>query len=112
MACREESPYLRTDVLDCQDVLLLHDQILHAIELDFLTGVLAEEDGVACLDIQRHPLATVFGLAVPGGDHLAVLRLLLGGIGDDDRAGSLRRFLEALDENPVVQRSDIHGLNS
>src|SRR5204863_7929070 len=80
MACREESPYvicfaivcsvklrrsnpvlarrlvlLRADVLNRQDVLLLHDQILHAIELDFLTGVLAEEDGVARLDVQRHP---------------------------------------------------------
>src|SRR5207247_8977887 len=84
MACREASPYvicfaimcsvelrqanpvlarrlrfLRTDLLDCQDVLLLHDQILHAIELDFLTGVLAEAHGVACLDIVSHPVAIV-----------------------------------------------------
>src|SRR5213082_4145043 len=76
-ACREASPYvicfaimcsvndanripswrglrfLPADLLDREDFLLLHDQILHAIELDFLTGVLAEQTwqppGLTCL---------------------------------------------------------------
>src|SRR5690242_19393432 len=105
-ACRDASPYVicfaimcsvdsasvrsrqsrrrlfpRTDLLDREDVLLFHDQVLHALELDFLTGVLAEQDRIAGLHVQRHSLAIVLGLAVSGGDHRAVLRLLLRGIG-------------------------------
>src|SRR5688500_1863579 len=34
---------------DCQDFVLAHDEVLLTIELDFLAGILAEEDDVARL---------------------------------------------------------------
>src|ERR1700687_5150535 len=61
-----------------EDFVFLHDQVLHAVELDLLTGVLAEENRVAGLDVQRHALALVVDLAVAHRDHLAALRLLPG----------------------------------
>ena len=64
------------------------------IELDLLAGVLAEQDAVARLHVERDALAIVFGLAVAGGDDFALLRLLLGGVGDDDSADFLFAFFD------------------
>ena len=51
---------------------------------------------VAGLDLERAKLAVVLDLAVADGDDLALDRLLLGGVGDDDAALGLlflaRRF--------------------
>ena len=55
-------------------------------------------------------LPSSFDLAVAGGDDLALLGLFLGGVGDDDPADLLFAFLDALDDDAVVQRSDLHGL--
>ena len=95
--------------MDREHVVFFHDQVLDAIELDLLAGVLAEQDGVAGLDVERHALAVLVGLAEARREHLALLRFFLRGIGNDDRARALLRFLEALNDDPVVERSDIHG---
>ena len=138
MPCREESPYticfaisvspaaLRfrlsapcrllfifcsrcsAAVDDGQHFVLAHDEVLLAIELDFLARVLAEEDQIARLDIERDALAVVVHLAVAGGDDLALLRLLFGRVRDDDPADFLLAFFKAPNDEPIVQRSDIH----
>src|SRR5581483_10922088 len=77
-----------------QHFVLAHDEVLLTIELDLLTGVLAEEDQVAGFHVERHALAVVLGLAVAGGDHLALLGLLLRSVGDDDAADLLLAFLD------------------
>ena len=82
--------------------VFLHDQVLDAVQLDLLAGVLAEEDGVARLHVELHPIAVVVHLAVARGDHRAPLRFFLGGIRNDDAADLLFAFVEALNENPVV----------
>ena len=56
-------------------------------------------------------LPSSFDLAVAGGDDLALLGLFLGGVGDDDPADLLFAFLEALNNDAVVQRSDVHALS-
>ena len=50
-------------------------------------------------------LAVLVGLAGADGDHLALLRLFLGRVGDDDAADFLFFFLDALHEDAVVERS-------
>src|SRR5713226_5507541 len=91
------------DVLDRgEDFVFLHDQVLHVIQLDLLTGVLAKEDGVAGFDVEGYPLAIVVGFAIARGDDLAPLRFFLGGIRNDDAADLLFAFFEALNEDPVV----------
>ncbi len=91
------------DALDRgKDFLFLHDQVIHAVQFDFLAGVLAEEDGVARLHVELHAVAVVAHFAVAGGDDGAPLRFFLGGIRDDDAADLLFAFVEALNEDPVV----------
>ena len=81
---------------DAEHFVFAHDEVFLTIELDFLSGVLAEEDEVAGLDVERDALAVVLRLAVAGGDDFALLRLLLGGVGDDDPADFLFAFFDAL----------------
>ena len=45
---------------------------------------------------------------VPTDDDLALLRLFLGGVGDDDAAGRLLLGLDAADEHAIVQRTEGH----
>src|SRR5215213_8231017 len=91
------------------DVAFLHDQELVAVELDLGAGPLAEQHPVADLDAHRRQLALVAAGARADGQDLALHRLLLGGVGDDQPALGLLLFLDALDDDAVVQRSELHG---
>jgi hypothetical protein len=71
---------------DAHDVGLLHDQEVLAVDLDLGAGPLAEQDAVAGLDVERDELAALVAGAGADGDDLAFLRLLLGGVGNDDAA--------------------------
>src|SRR5215510_5436814 len=75
------------------DVGLLHDQEFLAIELDLGAGPLAEQD----------PVAGLVAGARPDGDDLAFLRLLLGGIRNDDAALGLFLAFEAADDDTIVE---------
>src|SRR5215510_15798445 len=68
---------------DRQHVLFAQDQVLVVVDLHLGAGVLAEEDLVAGLDVERDLLAFLRHLPIPDGDHLALLGLFLGGVGDD-----------------------------
>ena len=43
----------RSRAEDAEDVLLLHDEVLLAVQLDLAAGILAEEDSIALLDRER-----------------------------------------------------------
>src|SRR5687768_18355307 len=66
---------------DAEDVFLLHDEEVLAVQLDLAAGVLPEQDAVAFLQGVGAVLALVGDGAGSDGDHLAFLRLLLGGVG-------------------------------
>ena len=85
-----------------EDFVLAHDQVFVAVDLDFLAGILAEQDRVAVLDVERDALAVLVGLAGADGNHLALLRLFLGGVGDDDAPDFLFFFLDAFNEDAVM----------
>src|SRR2546425_2143388 len=96
-----------------EDVFLAHDQMFFAVELDLGAGVLAEQHGVAGLDVERDHLPVLADLSLPDGDDLPLLRLLLGGIGDDDAAlGLLNLLLEALHDYPILKWPDLHAHGS
>src|SRR5262245_38368332 len=103
---------LRAVLEHAEDFVLTHDEELLAVDLDLLARVLAEENGVARLDVQRYALAIVLRLAGAGCDDFALLWFFLGGVGDDDPADLLFPFLDALNDDAVVQRSDVHALYS
>ena len=72
-------------------------------------GVLGEDHGVAFLDGHGPLLAVIQGLTLAHGDDLALNRLFLGGVRDVEAAFGLVVFLDALDHDAVVQRTDLHG---
>src|SRR5262245_3261613 len=93
---------------DPEDLVLAEDQVLDAVALALGARVLAEQHAVALLDVQRADLAVISDLAVADGHHFALDRLLLGRIGDDDAPLGLLFFGQALDDQPVLQRTNFH----
>ena len=69
---------------DAEDVALLHDHQVLAVDLDLGARPLAEQDPVAGLDVQRRDLPRLRAAPVADGDDFAFLRLFLGGVGNDD----------------------------
>src|SRR5437762_5661769 len=94
-------------------LLLLHlrehvargeNEVLVAFDLDLGAAVLGVDDAVADLQSHRDKLAVLEAAGADGHD-LTLLRLLLGGVRDDDPAGRLLRlFLERPDDDPVLER--------
>ena len=91
------------------DVGLLHDQEILAVDLHFGARPFAEQHGVADLEIDRDQLAALVAAPRADGDDLALRGLLLGGVGNDDAAGSLFLGIDALDDDAVVKRTELHG---
>src|SRR5487761_303174 len=90
------------------DVAFLHDDQLFAIELDLGARPLAEQNPVARLDVERLDLAVLAPGPRTGRNHLALHRLFLGRVGNDDAAGRLLLLLDAADHHAVVQRTKFH----
>src|SRR5690606_2777151 len=74
---------------DAHDVGFLHDEKVFAVELDFGARPLAEQHAVTDLDVEGDELAAFIAATGAYGEDFAFLRLLLGGVGDDDAAGGL-----------------------
>src|ERR1700704_1152750 len=92
------------------DVALLHDQVLDAIDLDLGAGPLAEQHAVAGAHVDRDELAALVTTAGADGHDLALRRLLLGGIRNDDAAGGALLGIDALDDDTIVKRTKFHEL--
>ena len=69
-----------------EDVALLHDEQLLAIEFDLAARPLAEQHTVADLDVEGIDFAGLVAGTRANGDDLALLGLFLGGIGNNDPA--------------------------
>src|SRR5262245_28400430 len=91
-----------------EDVFLAHDEVLLVVDLHLGARVLPEQDLVAGLDVEGDLLAVVAHLAGAHGDDLALLRLLLGRVRDDDPAPADLLLLQTLDHDAIVQRTNLH----
>src|SRR5215217_8235139 len=69
---------------DAHDVGFLHDQEILTIDTHLGAGPLAEQDAVAGLHVEGDNLAALVTGARADGDDFALLRLLFGGVRDDD----------------------------
>jgi hypothetical protein len=56
----------------------------------------------------RSPALTSIGISWPVGDDLALLRLFLRGVGNDDPPRGLFLGVNALDDDTVVKRTEFH----
>src|SRR3954470_7881203 len=82
-----------------------HEVLLAAVD-DLGAAVLRVDDHVADVDVERHTLAVVVDAAGAHGDDRALLRLLLGGVRDDQAGGGGGLGLVGLDHDAVLQRLD------
>src|SRR5664279_2551049 len=129
IACREASEYTicfaivlsslarflcryRLCVQNSEDFVLTHDHVFFPIQLDVAAGVLAKQDAVAHLNIERHHLAVFQALAFTYGYYFAFLRFFLRGIGDIQTTLHLFLLLDPFDHDAVIERTNLHGLNS
>src|SRR6185369_7644581 len=83
------------------------------VELDLGAGPLAEQHAVAGFQVDRNELATLVAAAGADSNHFAFLRLLLGGIRDDDPAFGFLFGVDAANDDAIVKRSKLgfgHGL--
>src|SRR5690242_1096519 len=94
---------------NAHDVGLLHDQQLLAVELDLGARPFAEQDAIAFPHVQGHELALLVAGARTHGDHLALHRLLLRRVGDENATRGLLLGIEATDHDPVMQGTELHS---
>src|SRR6478736_1472032 len=93
---------------DREHFVLTQDEVILAVDRDFLAGVLAEQDRLTVVHVRRLTAAIVPDLTLASGDHPAALGLLLGGLWHDDAANRLFALVETLDDETVVKRCDFH----
>src|SRR4051794_33362660 len=96
-------------------LLLLHDgeqvaggehEVVLAAVPDLGAAVLRVDDHVADVDVEGDAVAVVVDAAGAHGDDRALLRLLLGGVRDDQAGGGGGLGLVGLDHDAVLQRLD------
>src|SRR5512136_518074 len=78
---------------DSQHVFFPHDEVLGAVDFDFVACVLAEKDPVALLDVHGDDLPVLGQSALARCHDFAFGGLVLCGVGDDDPPFSLFLFL-------------------
>src|SRR6187549_2312637 len=91
-----------------ENVRLAQDQNLVDAELDLRAAVLGEDDLVALADFHRDDFALVVAGARADREHAAALRLLLGGVRQDDAARGRLLVLEGFDDQAVAQWLYVH----
>jgi hypothetical protein len=91
---------------DREDVAGIEQQQLLAVVLDLGASVLAEDHDVALGDIEGYAVAVVIDTARTGGEHLALLRLLLGGVRYDQAGSRGLLCFERLNEDAILERLD------
>src|SRR5688572_5217431 len=94
---------------NAQNLILAHDHVFFTFNLDVGSRILAEQDAVAGLHIQRATFAILQQFSVADSNHFTLLRLFLRGVQDDDAANPLFTLLNAANQNTVVQGTDIHS---
>ena len=93
-----------------EDVALLHDQEVFAVDHDLGARPLAEQHAVAGLHFRGDALAIVVEGARADGDDLAFLGLFLRGVGNDDAAAGLLLGCNTPHDDTVVQRTKLHDV--
>ena len=97
---------------DAENLVFAQDQVLLAVQLDFGSRILAEENAVARLHFKRKYLARLVSLAGTGRDNFRFLGLLFRGVGNDDSSPNRLLFFDSLDQYAIMQRSHFHRVYS
>src|SRR5205809_1112759 len=85
---------------------LAKDQVLFGVDCDFGAAVLPVENLVSDLELHRDS-DILLKASGTNRDDLALLRLLLGGVGDEESTAHLLRILERLDDDAIGKGCDL-----
>src|SRR5438270_14100282 len=91
---------------DSEDLIFLHDQQFFAVNLDYRSGILAEQYAVAFFYCQGDGLA-FFKLSSSSGDNDAFLGFFFCGVRDDDSTTNGFRLLDPADYDAVMKRGQL-----
>src|SRR6202050_189939 len=94
---------------DGHDVFFTHDHEVFALDFHLSAAVLAEQDLVADLDVERTHLPVFQNLAFAHGDNLSLHGLLSRSVRNYDADWRCALFFETLDDHAVMKRTDLHG---
>src|SRR5215510_9834441 len=92
---------------DGEDVAGREDQVLLTGVLDLGAAVLAVDDLVTDRDVERDAVAVVVDATGADRHDLALLGLLLGGVGDDQAGSRGLLRVERLDDDAVLEGLDV-----
>src|SRR5262249_38048528 len=94
---------------DREHVATVENQKVFAVDGDLGAAVLAVDDGVALLDVERDDLTALVGTPTrANGQDLALLGLLFGGVGDDKTARRGFLGLARPNDDAVLERLQVH----
>ena len=88
--------------IDGEDFVFAEDQVFVAIEFDVGARILTEQDAIAGFDIGGGPFPGLEQFTGAHGFYLALLRLLFGGVWNDNAALLRLAFVQALDQDAVM----------
>ena len=91
-----------------KDVTLAEDNVLLAVDLDFSSGVLAEDDTLADLDLKGKLLAVIKDTSGPDCNDLALLGLFLSSVGKLKTALGSLFALNDLDDDTICKWLQLH----
>src|SRR6478735_10290782 len=97
---------VRASADDGENVTGGQDEVLLAAVLDLGAAVLAVDDAVTDLDVERDAVALVVDAAGADCEDLALLGLLLRGVRDDETGRGRLLGLYGLDDDAVFERLD------
>src|ERR1700756_3659692 len=91
------------------DVFFAHDHEVITVDLDLSSAVLAEQDLVADFHVERPHLTVFKNLSLTDRDDLPLDGLLRRGIGNHDTARGGALLFQALHDDAVMKRTNLHG---
>jgi len=87
---------------NAEDFFFAHNEEIFAIDFDFRSGILSEQNMIAGFHVQGENFAFIVRFAFTDGDNFAFLGLFFGGVGDDDATTDGFAFLNATDDHTVM----------
>src|SRR6267142_4002341 len=91
-----------------KDVRLAQNEQILPVDLYLGPAVLAVEDLVALLHVQRDALAVIVEPTIARGDDLALLRLLLGSVGEHEATRRGQLLLDRPHDQTIAQGLELH----
>src|SRR5262249_41067195 len=93
-------------------VRLAQDEQFIAVDGDLGASVLGVEDLIALTHVQRPAAAVLLDGSVADSEHLALLRLLLGRVGENDSACGRLLLIDRLHDQAVAKWLQLHRHSS